>query len=544
MGHGKTFVSFVLALKILKLNQHLYNGCEQKVLFVAPKTLISNFITEIKKFYGTTLKYEMVLKIDNDYVPDKDSQIIITTPSVLTKCYSNNKIDVLFMRKESVNINRYLKTEKIIYGRPEVPYLPKTYKTGTAYFYSTKFAAFFVDEVQKYTNVTTQRCQSLASICSDYRFMLSGTVFDEPNIERILGYHLILGSDTFPRNIPDAFELLHNENFKGINGSLIEFEQNQTKPLDIIVNKHIIKHELTVEEIKIYITMKNTISILKEFIKSSKTQYDKNAVRKFNSYLLSMITYIRQSIVCPLIPLSNVSLNILDIENKSELSVILNNQFKKLDLDNWLNKETSIVSSRITKIMEIISKHCNEKIVLFTCFKTSINIIEYIIKNVDTLIQEEYKKNIKGMTIYKITSPMDVDRRSQVIDDFNNHDITKSPCIILLSYELGAEGLNLQCASALLIVDFWWNISKSNQAIARIARDGQISNVNIYFFTSNTGIENSLFIKQQDKLLVLDEIKHGPIKTTIATMKMNEILKLIESNENIELVNKLHVNNK
>jgi len=74
---------------------------------------------------------------------------------------------------------------------------------------------------------------------------------------------------------------------------------------------------------------------------------------------------------------------------------------------------------------------------------------------------------------------------------------------------------------------------KTSQAIARVVRFGQLAKVvNVYFYTSNTGIEKSLFIKQQDKIACLNQLKDGPMTSTVKSLKMNEILRLIDSNEN------------
>ncbi len=537
MGDGKTLTSLET---IIRIQKSLGDNCPP-ALIVAGKTLITTFTDEIKKFYAPdSLKYEtIVTKIDKNYVPKPDTKIIITTPSMLAKCYTECHIDQMFVGKEFVNVSAYtnLKTEKIIYGRPTRPYLEYAAKKGLDYFYGTKFSVLIVDEIQKYTKITTMRAQALAAVCSDYRFMLSGTVFDEPTIDRILGYYLILGHDFFPRNIPDAQEFVKRHTFKGTSETCIEFQNEHTNDssetkLGITINKYVIEHELTYEEQLIYVSMKNVLKILQDYIKRSKNKNDSDSVRKFNSYILTMITYIRQSIVCPLVPLAGVALNILDIHNKSDLSVILNDQLKKLNLNEWLDDESSIISTRIKKVVEVVEKHKNEKIVLFTCFKTSLDTIEYIIENT---------KSLEGIKIFKINSQMNVTKRDAVIKNFMSYDIKEGPCIFLLTYELGAEGLNLQCASTLLIVDFWWNVGKTNQAMSRIVRQGQKANVSIYFFTSNTGIEKSLFEKQQDKLLIIDEIKNGPMKSSIGTIKMNEILKLIEKNENINLLNKLHL---
>src|SRR5689334_8857227 len=55
MGLGKTIISIIVTL-----NQTLQSG--KRILFVVAKTLIGNVITEINKFYGNTLQYEVFHK--------------------------------------------------------------------------------------------------------------------------------------------------------------------------------------------------------------------------------------------------------------------------------------------------------------------------------------------------------------------------------------------------------------------------------------------------------------------------------------------------
>lgn len=111
---------------------------------------------------------------------------------------------------------------------------------------------------------------------------------------------------------------------------------------------------------------------------------------------------------------------------------------------------------------------------------------------------------------------------------------------MLATYQLGAEGLNLQFASTMLLVDFWWNVAKTQQAIGRIFRPGQTSKeINVYLFTSNTGIEKILFSKQKAKIEILNELKTGNIKTKIPSINVDEMIKLIELEDNKELLKKI-----
>ena len=132
---------------------------------------------------------------------------------------------------------------------------------------------------------------------------------------------------------------------------------------------------------------------------------------------------------------------------------------------------------------------------------------------------------------------MTIKQRGDVIKEFEKSNDT----VLFLSYDLGAEGLNLQCSHTVLIVDFWWNTSKTKQAIARVLRFGQQSKVvNIYFFTSNTGIEKALFEKQIDKEIITKELETGPIQSSVRKLKIDDLLKIIDKHENFNSVEKTY----
>jgi hypothetical protein len=52
--------------------------------------------------------------------------------------------------------------------------------------------------------------------------------------------------------------------------------------------------------------------------------------------------------------------------------------------------------------------------------------------------------------------------------------------VLLISYKIGSEGLNLTEATNVILLDVWWSHSTSEQAIARVLRMGQVKTVNIY----------------------------------------------------------------
>lgn len=517
LGSGKTLISLVLGLY-----NTLINKASNPILIVVSKSLISNWETEIKKFFGENLKYEVVhgsiLKNGMHLWKMKpDTKVVLITIDKLAKFYKSHSVDKKFIhqkyiRKDNIYINEYIE--------PTTPFL--NHVVGGGLFYSIKWSFVIIDEVQKYTNIETLWCQCLGAICADYRWALSGTIFDEPSVKRILGYHIILNVPGKPRSLPTMTELVYHDNFAGLNETLISREKNNAF-IPPKVNECIITHELSKEEEKIYTTMKKILIEIKKKAMRAKLYDNIEDLKKFNSYKLVMIGYLRQSLICPLIPITSISLNVCDMKNKSELSELVIQQLKNNGLNDWMDNVESAKSSRIVETIKCVNKHQNERVIIFCCFKSYFDILQYYLL--------ELKK-----TIFVMTSNMNIKKRHDLLKNFEK----SSNGILLITYQLGAEGLNLQFASTVLLIDFWWNASKTQQAIGRIFRFGQIADqINVYFFTSNTGIEKMLFQKQKAKLNILNELRVGSIKTKVPKINMDDVIRMIELEDNKTLLKKI-----
>jgi len=508
---------------VLGLKKKFMSGSKEPLLVVASKTLVGSWEVEIAKFFGTSLKYQIINDDPKNFTLEPDTLVVIVTPETASKFYKDNMISEKFITKDKyIDPNVRFPLIKNVYGTPKVPYLRTA--IGGSIIYQRNWACLIIDEGHRYTNVTTARCQALGAICSRYRWILSGTMFDEPKVEKILGYYVILHWTRFPRDIPEATKFIRSPEFRGTRESIVEREE--TKELDVKVNKHIIQHTLSEEEGLIYVSMKKTLVLLRAHCRKAVRKEDR---KKFSSYILGMIVYLRQSVVVPLIPFANIALEMSELNDiRSELSVMLMDQFKKLNLKQFLNSEESARSSRIANVIKVCQKHNKptDKLVVFSCFCTSLDMIQYY-------INEEVPTDI-----YHLKSSQSIDARTNLIDDFQK---SKENSILLGSFDLLSEGLNLQCANVVVIVDFWWNSGSTRQSLARVIRSGQMNKeVDVYFFCSNTGIEKAIFAKQSDKILCLEELKSGPMKTKVRTLTMNEVLTLIDSHESREFLNKTY----
>ena len=204
------------------------------------------------------------------------------------------------------------------------------------------------------------------------------------------------------------------------------------------------------------------------------------------------------------------------------MSKILLKNIENLNLNDWLNDPESVKSTRIKKIIDIVQKHQSEKVVVFTCFRTSLDTIKHFMPS--------------DRPVFTLTSSNSIKVRGKIIENFKE----SVNGILLLTYELGAEGLNLQFACTVLLADVWWNDGKTQQAIGRLFRLGQLSKVvNVYLFTSNTGVENVVFKKHDEKLILLKELETGPIKSKVKKIDLKDIIKMINMEDNTNLLKKV-----
>jgi SNF2 family DNA or RNA helicase len=510
MGTGKTLIALTLAVNAMKGKD------ASKCLIIVSKTLIESWTSEIVKFFATDLKFQVYhtsIQKSNfaTFSPDADTKLIITTPEVLSKFYLANRVATKFVTQEMedrggpfpVSVNRY-----------HIPQRPLV--TVGSFLFTTQWKRAFIDEIQSYTNITSVRCQAIASVSADQKWGLSGTLFNEPKADRILGYNLIIGNATFPNCLPDAVAYIKRSDFEGLNTTLV---LRKSVPFSLPeVNERVIEHNLSVDEQAIYLSFKNVIKTIRERVAFFKTTHDTSMSRKFSAYLLAMITYTRQFLVCPLIPYASMAIELMDLNKKNEMVLDFKRQIDQLNVASYMANPDSAKSTRISRVIETVNSHDTEKVIIFTCFRTNLNVLE--------AYMPAHRQR------FVIASEHPPKKRAQILSDFEKSESG----ILLLTYELGAEGLNLQHCATVLLVDVWWNCGKTQQAIARVLRRGQTSTVNVYFYTANTGIERALFTKHGQKMQALKELETGPMTCKIETMKTKDILDMINSEDNAQLL--------
>merc|ERR1711879_370226 len=120
----------------------------------------------------------------------------------------------------------------------------------------------------------------------------------------------------------------------------------------------------------------------------------------------------------------------------------------------------------------------------------------------------EWRLEKLGIRTVKLTGSLPVKSRQKLLQAFKNDPNIQ---VAMLSLRAGGEGLNLQCASHVFIMEPWWNPAVELQAIQRAHRIGQTRPVTaIRYITDNT-IEERMHQLQEKKQLVFDGCVDGKI---------------------------------
>jgi SNF2 family DNA or RNA helicase len=290
------------------------------------------------------------------------------------------------------------------------------------------------------------------------------------------------------------------------------------------VKDDIITHPLSQEEEKVYLLMKDILVAVKEKATQAKLLGNKSEHKKFSSYVLVMVSYLRQALICPLIPLTSIMMESVNMEKRSALAVIINKEVNKLDIQKYLDNVNSIESSRIKSLLTCLDKHPNETVIIFSCYASFIKLLEYILKR-------------QKRSVFVMKKELNPNQRGHLVKDFSD----SVNGVLLMTYELGSKGLNLQTASVVMLVDQCWNSSATTQSIGRIFRYGQIHNViYIYFFSSNTGIEHIIFEKQHAKSRIVEELQTGKQTLKIPKLNMKEVIRIIALNDNKKILEEIY----
>lgn len=349
--------------------------------------------------------------------------------------------------------------------------------------YNYEFRYVIADEAQYMKNSNTQNAKAVKQIKAETKYALTGTPIENSLSELWSIFDFLMPGYLFSYNkFKQNYEvpIVKEEDSKTMNKlrMLIEpFILRRTKKqvLTELPDKTVtvLNNEMNTEQEKIY------LSYLAQAKSELNDTIETNGFENSQMQILSALTRLRQICCHP-----------------------------SLFLDNYKGE-----SSKLNQCVEIIkdATESGHKILLFSTYTSMFEIIEKELK----------KENIK---YFKLTGQTKVDKRIELVDEFNKNSDVK---VFLISLKAGGTGLNLTGADMVIHYDPWWNLSAENQATDRAYRIGQKNNVQVYKLITKNSIEEKIYELQERKAKLIDDVLDT--KTTfISKLSKDEIMKLFE----------------
>lgn len=316
------------------------------------------------------------------------------------------------------------------------------------------FDIVIADEIQFIKNNETKTWKSFSKLKSEYFFALSGT-FIENNLMEF--YNLL--------------EIIHPKFL----GPRWKFEMKYQNVLTL--NNHHVVYKGT-----------RNIPELKEKLKSVVFSYDNLVLPKIH-YIDEFVdlsateqamhdehyheakALLSKSLQKPLMPVE-----------KMRLQMFLTRSRQCCNTIELVDETRKISSAKMNKYIELINEYCfqkNEKIVVFSCWTTMLNILE-----------RETKKNFPSIKSVIYSGELNIKQRENILKTFEND----SDCKILLISDAGNKGIDrLQLVSRTLInFEIPFNPAVCQQRNARLHRIGQTKEVYIHNFYANNSIDIKL----------------------------------------------------
>lgn len=503
MGSGKTLMTLALISKVYALT-------EKPSIVCMEKNLLPTWMAEVAKWFPEDRDKFILLHSmkERKGLMDRGNLdgvvAVFTTPHLVMNQFKKSgsiNFDVFNLQLES---NRSFLTD-MIYNEDQCAV--SEFKSGP--ILASRWGLVVVDEVQRWYSYRAKTNFSVSCIRAEFRMVMSGTPLPEPSAVNLIGLaNLIQKNRQFSdpgffttSSEGERHQWYHQYASMNLNqeaaklffrDTLIvvpdreQFEEGQELHMETIT------HEMTPMEVNVYTGFQTIAREVKALLQEPRYK-DSYLKKKFGAFSMVVGMMLRQCIVCPVVPYASLIASIFEGRANREIIDIFNGVLRNPEIADYMNSDNTIYSSRIVRAMEQIDAvPKEEKVVCFFIFRRNLIMFKHVL--------DESGLSSRVPT-FVISSNDTVSKRGSILADYNAFT---GKAVLLLTFDIGSNGLNLQCANHVVIFNHWWNTSKLEQGIARCWRQGQMRDVHVYLLTSSTGIENNLLVKQNSKKKTTD----------------------------------------
>lgn len=364
---------------------------------------------------------------------------------------------------------------------------------------TVQWGCIVMDEVHKYSNYGTYSHSTLATLSSNVRIGMSGTLLVEPKESKVKG----LFTAVIQENWPAA-------DFNGLDRYTVRpFNPDRMLQRRYTVTQRVVEHAYTEGEIFAYNSIKKMFDTLR-----------RQRMRVCNSYAITH-TYIqlalacigtfKEFLTCPVMPFARC----VQIHNSAptRFMLILYDIMQTAGIMDWLDREDSLLGSRLEAAVHELEKYRDCNVVVFTCNRPVLNVLEHELQQ-------------RQIPVFK---PRPGKKNADVLKEFAQ----STGNVLLLTYTMGAEGLNLQSANVVFLLDMWWNHGTVQQAIGRVARPGQERDVIAVHFSSTSRLEQEILGLHKNKHTRVQHWTTGQQEYDIESQRINvkEVAAVFNSSE-------------
>lgn len=456
MGMGKSLTSIAHTLSL-----DFQDASKSPTLIIASKTVMLEWKTQcIEKFLTEDVK---VLYLHRDFCDDFDSirfsdvlkyDVVVTTYDVCVSGASNVYDECMVYGDE----------HSLMKGKIESVELRKSSittrnRTGAGVVYAIDWERVIADESQRFANPQTITYYCMMAICAKYRWCLSGTPIRNYDIDiwaqlRFCGYKTInraffwkrIGKVQFIKeNLSDVVFVA-----KYADAGITLPEKNEQ---DIVVT-------MSPQQSSVYLAIKERANDVYKQVVYGNTDF---------TNVLAMLTKLRQCAIT---------------------DYLLEPESKRSDSKHIRQNDYSVNSPKISKIIEIINSiPTDEKVCIFTSFTSFSDLIASTIAAL-----------LPHVGYVQVDGDKDGTERKDALAKFK----TDPNCrVIIMTYRVGGEGLNLVEANHCIFGEPWWSTAVLKQAKARVWRTGQTRPVTVYNIITENTIEESIvsICKEKEKMI-------------------------------------------
>ena len=498
MGMGKTLIGLLHTLSQQK-------GVGPTIIVASKTVMIEWKIHGVDKF----LKYCNVLYLHPDFMTKsaitnlsvdvlKTYDVVITTYDI---CISATKLtnvhEDCFEYGDEHSLMKGKVVSIILRKKTNITRLQTT--RGIGAIYGLVWERIICDESQKFANYNTKVYHSMMAICANYRWCLSGTP--------------IRNYDT------DIWSQLRFCGYKTIDRAPDWKKYGRVHFADGKLEKTI--YVATYTDAGINLPNKSEIDVFVELSEQQRIVYDLflNKIKKIYKsmmegdvefvHVMSNFVRLRQCAIAPYLMSAMAKRTAITKRTDNDSSL-----FSEFEMSSWKKTDLGIYAPKIKKIIDIIKQiPNNEKICFFTTFTSYSDLLTAAI---DKLLPDCKYRQLDGDTVGA--------DRLNILDSFRSDDNIR---VLLLTYKVGGEGLNLVEANHCIFGEPWWSNAVLRQAKARVWRRGQTKPVFIYNIISTSTLEERVLeiCKEKDNMTCsYINDKSENTKITMQDVGLNKIM--------------------